>query len=375
MIHGGLQAWWIAPVLARLSETPLFATATILTAFNDNALITYLSTLVPNLSDSMKTAVMEGAVTGGGLTVIANAPNPAGQAILSRYFGGAVLPIWLLVGALLPTLMAVIAFRILERRDRLDRHRERRHRDGAAGAGLSRRRRRAEPAWVGWLPFVNAFFNSVSACAIVLGFAAIRRGRRDVHQRWMFTALAASGVFLVLYVIYHALHGDSRFLGQGVVRPIYFAILISHILLSVVALPLVLSTFYLSLSGRFAAHRRVARWTFPIRLYVSVTGVVVFLRLPTFGSRVRGRPSARRTGSARVAGPWSQMKTCHLHPSPARCRIHDSINANSPGTKRSSRANSLGAAPLMSIRLCRPLGNTRIVKSRLPAAGARLSSP
>ena len=113
VIHGGLQAWWIAPVLASLSENPLFATATILTAFNDNALITYLSTLVPNLSDGMKTAVMEGAVTGGGLTVIANAPNPAGQAILGRYFDGAVLPIWLLVGALLPTLMAVIAFRIL----------------------------------------------------------------------------------------------------------------------------------------------------------------------------------------------------------------------------------------------------------------------
>ena len=113
VIHGGLQGWWIAPVLASLSETPLFATATILTAFNDNALITYLATLVPNLSDGMKAAVMEGAVTGGGLTVIANAPNPAGQAILGRYFGGAVLPIWLLAGALLPTLMAVIAFRLL----------------------------------------------------------------------------------------------------------------------------------------------------------------------------------------------------------------------------------------------------------------------
>jgi Putative Na+/H+ antiporter len=113
VIHGGLQAWWIAPVLASLSETPLFATATILTAFNDNALITYLSTLVPNLSDAMKTAVMEGAVTGGGLTVIANAPNPAGQAILNRYFDGAVLPIGLLLGALLPTAMAVIAFRLL----------------------------------------------------------------------------------------------------------------------------------------------------------------------------------------------------------------------------------------------------------------------
>ena len=141
-----------------------------------------------------------------------------------------------------------------------------------------------EPAWVGWLPFVNAFFNSLSAAAIVLGVAAIRRGRRDVHQRWMLSALASSGVFLVSYVTYHALHGDSRFLGQGVIRPIYFAILISHILLSVVALPLVLSTFYLSLSGRFAAHRRLARWTFPIWLYVSITGVVVFVMLQVFGA-------------------------------------------------------------------------------------------
>ena len=120
--------------------------------------------------------------------------------------------------------------------------------------------------------------------AIVLGFAAIRRRRRDVHQRWMLTALASSGVFLASYVTYHALHGDSRFLGQGAVRPIYFAILISHIGLSVVALPLVLSTFYLSLSGRFAAHRRLARWTFPIWLYVSVTGVVVFAMLQIFGA-------------------------------------------------------------------------------------------
>jgi putative membrane protein len=140
-----------------------------------------------------------------------------------------------------------------------------------------------EPAWVGWLPFVNAVFNSISAIAIVCGVVAIRRRRRDVHQRWMLTALAASGVFLVSYVTYHALHGDSRFLGQGVVRPLYFATLISHILLSVVALPLVLSTFYLSLSGQFAAHRRLARWTFPIWLYVSVTGVVVFLMLQVFG--------------------------------------------------------------------------------------------
>ena len=92
VIHGGLQRWWIAPVLASLSEEPLFFGATILTAFNDNALITYLATLVPNLSESLKIAIVEGAVTGGGLTVIANAPNPAGQSILGRFFEGGVSP-------------------------------------------------------------------------------------------------------------------------------------------------------------------------------------------------------------------------------------------------------------------------------------------
>ena len=90
VIHGGLQGWWIAPVLESLSETPLFFGATFLTAFNDNALITYLATLVPDFSDPMKAAIVEGAVTGGGLTVIANAPNPAGQALLARFFGGIV---------------------------------------------------------------------------------------------------------------------------------------------------------------------------------------------------------------------------------------------------------------------------------------------
>jgi hypothetical protein len=113
VVHGGLQAWWIAPVLASLSEVPLFFGATLLTAINDNALITYLATLVPDLSEPLKIAVVEGAVTGGGLTVIANAPNPAGQALLARYFGGAVPPLGLLLAALFPTLVAVVAFRLL----------------------------------------------------------------------------------------------------------------------------------------------------------------------------------------------------------------------------------------------------------------------
>jgi hypothetical protein len=113
VIHGGLQGWWIAPVLGSLTQTPLFLGATILTSFNDNALITYLATLVPNLSDGLKLAVVEGAVVGGGLTVIANAPNPAGQALLGRFFGGAVLPLGLIGGALLPTVIAGIVFYLI----------------------------------------------------------------------------------------------------------------------------------------------------------------------------------------------------------------------------------------------------------------------
>jgi hypothetical protein len=113
VIHGGLQGWWIEPTLASLSVRPLYYGAMLLTAFNDNALVTYLATLVPSLTEPMKYAVVTGAVTGGGLTVIANAPNPAGQAILSRFFDGSVLPIGLLLGALVPTAVATLAFRFL----------------------------------------------------------------------------------------------------------------------------------------------------------------------------------------------------------------------------------------------------------------------
>lgn len=111
VIHGGLQGWWIAPVLGSLSEAPLFLGSMLLTAFNDNALITFLATLVPNFDDQLKIAVVGGAVVGGGLTVIANAPNPAGQALLNRFFGGAISPVGLALGALVPTLIAAAVFR------------------------------------------------------------------------------------------------------------------------------------------------------------------------------------------------------------------------------------------------------------------------
>ena len=113
VMHGGVQGWWIAPVLGSLGELPLMLGATVLTAFNDNAAITYLSTLVPGFTPELKYAVVAGAVTGGGLTVIANAPNPAGQSILKRYFDHGVSPVGLVKAALLPTVVMALCFLLL----------------------------------------------------------------------------------------------------------------------------------------------------------------------------------------------------------------------------------------------------------------------
>ncbi|HVW21986.1 MAG TPA: putative Na+/H+ antiporter [Opitutaceae bacterium] len=113
VVHGSLQSWWLEPVLKSLGRIPLFVGATILTGFNDNAAITYLATLVPGFTEGFKYAVMAGAVTGGGLTVMANAPNPAGQSILQRYFPDGVSPLWLAVAALLPTLIMSAVFMLL----------------------------------------------------------------------------------------------------------------------------------------------------------------------------------------------------------------------------------------------------------------------
>ena len=110
VIHGGLQQWWIAPVLGGLDELPLMLGATALTAFNDNAAVTYLCTLVPSMTEGMKYAAVAGAVTGGGLTVIANAPNPAGQSILDKHFEDGISSLGLLAGALLPTLVVLGCF-------------------------------------------------------------------------------------------------------------------------------------------------------------------------------------------------------------------------------------------------------------------------
>ena len=133
-----------------------------------------------------------------------------------------------------------------------------------------------------FLPALNAFLNALSAVALVTGFSFIRGRRVSEHRAAMSTAFVFSCLFLVTYITNHALHGDMRFEGPEAIRYVYFPLLISHIGLSVVALPMILITFFLSLSGRFPAHRRLARFTFPIWLYVSVTGVIVYAMLAAY---------------------------------------------------------------------------------------------
>lgn len=138
------------------------------------------------------------------------------------------------------------------------------------------------PAMIAALPAVNASLNALSAAFLTAGFLAVRRRRFALHTRLMFAALASSALFFISYVVYHHFHGDTKFTGAGPVRPVYFFILISHIVLSVVVVPMILTSFYLSLAGRLTAHRRVARITLPIWLYVSVTGVLIFAMLKRF---------------------------------------------------------------------------------------------
>jgi putative membrane protein len=142
----------------------------------------------------------------------------------------------------------------------------------------------AAPAWIGTLPACNAFFNSLSAICLVCGFRMIRRGKRVAHMRFMLSATVFSTLFLVSYITYHFFHGDTKFPAHGWIRPVYFFILISHISLSVIALPFILATLWYALRNQFRFHRRVARWTFPIWLYVSVTGVLVFALLRSYTS-------------------------------------------------------------------------------------------
>ncbi len=130
-----------------------------------------------------------------------------------------------------------------------------------------------------FLPALNAVMNGLSATALLIGFTFIRARRIAAHRASMITAFVFSTLFLVGYILHHALHGDVRYPVHAAYRSVYLPLLASHIVLATITLPLVLVTFFFSLSGRFPQHRRIARWTFPLWLYVSVTGVITYVML------------------------------------------------------------------------------------------------
>jgi len=129
------------------------------------------------------------------------------------------------------------------------------------------------------LPHLNAGLNAASFLCLLAGFYFISRRNVAAHRASMLAALGVSGLFLVSYVVYHYNYGSVRFAGQGAVRAVYFFILVTHVILAAAIVPLVFVTVRRALRGEFARHRRVARWTYPLWLYVSITGVVVYLML------------------------------------------------------------------------------------------------
>jgi len=130
-----------------------------------------------------------------------------------------------------------------------------------------------------FLPALNALFNGLSATALLIGYTFIKARRIPAHRAAMITAFGFSTLFLVGYILHHALHGDVRYPAHAALRSVYLPLLASHILLATVTLPLILVAFFFSLSGRIPQHRRVARWTFPLWLYVSITGVITWAML------------------------------------------------------------------------------------------------
>ena len=129
------------------------------------------------------------------------------------------------------------------------------------------------------LPALNATLNATSAVLLTIGWILIRRGRWRQHRAFMIAAFSTSALFLISYLTYHAHAGSKHFTGQGTIRVVYFSILLTHTVLAVTIVPLALITLSRGLSSRFDRHRAIARWTLPLWMYVSVTGVVVYLML------------------------------------------------------------------------------------------------
>ena len=127
------------------------------------------------------------------------------------------------------------------------------------------------------LPHLQAGLNVATVCLISIAYYNIRRENRAVHRQFMVAALVVSALFMVSYLTYHSQVGNIKFAGEGGVRPFYFTILASHVILAALIVPMVITTAFLALRGSFERHRRIARWTFPVWIYVSMSGIVVYL--------------------------------------------------------------------------------------------------
>ncbi|HEY0004425.1 MAG TPA: DUF420 domain-containing protein [Pyrinomonadaceae bacterium] len=136
--------------------------------------------------------------------------------------------------------------------------------------------------WYSVLPHLNALLNATSGLLLIIGYLFIRRRRITPHLACMVSALLCSTLFLISYLVYHYFHGTTRFMGQGLARSFYLTILLTHTVLAVIILPFIFATVYRAVRGEFQKHRRIARWTFPLWLYVSVTGVIVYAMLYHF---------------------------------------------------------------------------------------------
>ena len=141
-----------------------------------------------------------------------------------------------------------------------------------------------EYVWAQKLPAVNAFLNALTTIFLINGFVAIKKGNKSLHIKYMVTAMFSSLLFLISYLLYHHFHGDTKFLAQGFIRPVYFFILISHIGLSGILVPLVLGTVINAAKGNFEVHKKWAKWAFPIWIYVSVTGVLIYFFIIIFNN-------------------------------------------------------------------------------------------
>lgn len=133
-----------------------------------------------------------------------------------------------------------------------------------------------------FLPTLNALLNSTSAVLLITGRQFIKQGNKQAHKKCMLGTFTVSILFLISYLTYHSFHGSTRFTGEGWIRPVYFIILTSHTILATVIVPMAIITLRKGLKDQFEKHRKIARWTYPIWLYVSVTGVIIYLMLYHF---------------------------------------------------------------------------------------------